>query len=333
MKPLAALWRFVVAAAVAAVLLILITNVIRQPVDGQTRTFTADFSDVSGLQQGADVRVHGVRVGKVTTIDLQRANGRSFASVMFTLEKRFGVVPASRLAVKYQALTGLRYLDASNVTENGDPAGLMTHIPMNMTQPSFDITTLFNGLQPVLATLSPDDINRFTDNVATVLAGDGNGLGPLLDSIRHLTQFVGDRETVIATLLRNLTTLANGVQGRSDSMLKIIDLVNVPVDAAISVLDEFRKSQIYGEAFTGQIVRLLYSLGIKPGADLDRALDKAFTNLDEAIDGFKRIPVIMDNIQPPTGIGEPVPCAHGRAQLPAQMDVLLNGQRVMLCNQ
>lgn len=122
MKPLAALWRFVVAAAVAAVLLILITNVIRQPVDGQTRTFTADFSDVSGLQQGADVRVHGVRVGKVTTIDLQRANGRSFASVMFTLEKRFGVVPASRLAVKYQALTGLRYLDASNVTESGSNA-------------------------------------------------------------------------------------------------------------------------------------------------------------------------------------------------------------------
>ena len=33
-----------------------------------------------------------------------------------------------------------------------------------MTQPSFDITALFNGLQPVIATLSPDDINTFAEN-------------------------------------------------------------------------------------------------------------------------------------------------------------------------
>ena len=73
-----------------------------------------------------------------------------------------------------------------------------------MTQPSFDITTLFNGLQPVLATLSPDEINTFTENAIAFLQGDGNGLGPMLDSIHKLTAFVSDRQQVVATLVRNL---------------------------------------------------------------------------------------------------------------------------------
>ena len=41
-------------------------------------------------------------------------------------------------------------------------------------------------------------------------------------------------------------------------------------------------------------------------------------------------PVIWDNIPPPED-GVPVPCSHGRAQLPEAMDVLLQGQRVVLC--
>ncbi len=65
MKPRAALWRLLIAAVVSVVLLIVIANEIRQPVDAATRTYNAEFTDVSGLSDGADVRVRGVRVGKV----------------------------------------------------------------------------------------------------------------------------------------------------------------------------------------------------------------------------------------------------------------------------
>jgi phospholipid/cholesterol/gamma-HCH transport system substrate-binding protein len=209
----------------------------------------------------------------------------------------------------------------------------MTTVPTTMTQPSFDITVLFNGLQPVLAALSPDEINTFTDNVAAFLAGDGDGLGPMLDSIRKLTALVSDREQVISTLVRNLTTLADGVRGRSEELVQILHLVQIPIDSGMSVLDEFRKSQIYGPDFTSQAVRLLNSAGIKPGINIDTALDKAFTNVYDAIDEFKRIPVIWENIGPPPVEGTPAPCSKGRAELPLPMDVLLNGTKVVLCNQ
>lgn len=333
--PRAALWRLVVSTTLIAVLAILIVNVLRQPVAEPARAYTAEFTDASGLRLDADVRVRGVRVGKVTSIRLTRNAGRSVAAVDFSLADRFGVGPDTRLAVKFQALTGLRYLALSDPVE--PTAGVtapatIRHLPTAMTEPSLDITTLFNGLQPVLATLTPEEINTFTDNVSTVLTGDGSGLGPMLASIGQLTEFVADRQSVISTLLTNLTALSESVGGRSREFIQLLDWANRPVDAALGVLDEFRKSALYGPEFTRTLVRLLHNLGIKPGADIDDGLDKAVTNFNDTLDGFKMIPVVWENIPPPGRDAEPMPCSRGRAQLPETMDVLLGGQRVVLCN-
>ena len=60
---------------------------------------------------------------------------------------------------------------------------------------------------------------------------------------------------------------------------------------------------------------------------------RAFNNLDNFFDALKLVPVINDNILPPSADGTRVePCSRGSFQLPETMDVLLNGQRVVLCN-
>ncbi|KAA0110013.1 MlaD family protein [Mycolicibacterium sp. P9-22] len=328
----AALWRVLVATVVSGFLLVTIANELSHPVGAPTNVYQAEFSDVSGLMNGADIRVRGVRVGKVSDIALKRSvDGRSLAAVDFTLDQQFSIVPESRLAVRYQALTGLRYVDVQNPVQGQSVANRIVQIPTSMTLPSFDITVLFNGLQPVLATLSPDDINTFTDNAVAFLQGDGSGLGPMLDSIRNLTAFVADRQQVVATIMNNLATLADGVNGRSHHLIQILDELETPLRGAMAVLDEFRKSQIAGRDFTRAVVHLLSAAGIRPGIDADRALDRAITNAYDAIDVVKRTPVIWENLPPPPGNGAPVPCSRGRVQLPEAVDVLLNGQRVVLC--
>lgn len=333
MKHVGDLWKFGLSAAAALVLFILLANVMLQPVSSETRDYSAAFTDVSGLHLDADVRVMGVRVGKVQSIELVRESGRSLAMVAFTLDKRFAVTPETKLAVKYQALTGLRYIDVVDPSEEDPTAQVVTHVPTAMTQPSLDITTLFNGLQPVLATLNPEEINTFTSNAAAYLAGDGSGLGPMLDSIRTLTQFVSDRQQVVATLMHNLDAVAAEMGGNSQKLVQVIDWVNRPLDQALSIIDEFRKSDLYGPGFALPVARLMRAFGLKPGVDLDIALDKAFTNLDNAIEAFKRFPVIWEGIDTPAvAEGEPLTCSRGPAQLPPMMDVLLNGQKVVMCN-
>lgn len=333
MKPMATLWRVGLAIVTTAVLLILLSNTLTNPVAVKTRAYTAQFTDASGLHLDGDVRVRGVRVGKVEAINLVRHNGQNVAQVDFTLDGKYGVVGATRLAIKYQALTGVRYMDITNPAEDYRAADLVTQVPTAMTQPSFDVTALFNGLQPVLDTLSPDELNTFTANAASFLTGDGSGLAPLLASMRRLTEFVADRQQVVAMLMQNLSEVSNAIGGMSAKLINIIELVNKPVDRALTILDEFRKGMLYSEDFFGSATRLLHNAGFKPGADIDTALDRAFSNLDNFFDAFKLVPVINENIPPPSEDENSVaPCARGNFQLPETMDVLLNGRRVVLCN-
>lgn len=332
MKPAAALWRLGVSLAVSIVLFVLILNIITHPVAQDVRTYTADFTDASGLHTDADVRIRGVRVGKVTSIDLTRRAGESVAAVRFTLDNRYGVVSVTRLAVKYQALTGVRYVDVTDAAEGYKAVDLVTKIPTSMTHPSFDITALFNGLQPVLATLNPEEINTLTSNVATFLSGDDDGLAPLLKSLRRLGRLVADRQEVVSTLIHNLAEVSKAMDAGSPQVIHLLDkLEDEPMEHIFNVLDEFRKSQVYGE-FTSQVVRLLDNAGIVKGQRLDTAMDRAYSNLDNLVDAFKLTPVMWDNVPLPIDDGAPAPCSHGRLQLPETMDILLNDRRVVLCN-
>lgn len=351
MKPIAALWRLALTGVIAVVLFVLLANALTQPVAPEVRSYTAEFTDASGLYPGADVRVRGVRVGKVQSVELKRRSGQSVAAVGFTLEQRYGVVSATRLAIKYQSLTGSRYVDVVNSAEQYSQAALVSRVPTTMTQASFDITQLFNGLQPVLATLSPEEINTFTANVSTFLAGDGGGLAPMLKSIHTLTRFAADRQQVVATLMRNLSTVSDTMGGTSKDAIQLLEWINRPLDGFLSVLDEFRKTAIYSTEFLIPLEKVVANIGFPlqgatglgfvtdpPGSkdvnvtNIDEGLDRAITAMGDFADAFKLVPVMWENIGPPSQHGAPLPCSHGRFQLPEQMDVLLNGQRVVLCN-
>lgn len=352
MKPFGALWRLGVTVAVAVVFFILLQNAITRPVAPSARSYTAEFTDVSGLYSGADVRVRGVPAGKVQSIDLERRRGQTVARVGLTLEDRYGLVADSRLAIKYQTLTGTRYVDVVNAPENYNPSDVVTDLSTEMTSPSFDVTALFNGLQPVLATLSPEQINTFTSNAASFLNGDGEGLGPLLQSVDTLTRFVSDRQQVIAALMQNLSSVAATMGGHSRDVIQILEWVNRPLDGVLSVLDEFRKTELYSVDFLKPLGQILANVGFpaqgnsstsfiyqNPNVALDtnvsnvnQGLDRAFAGLDNFIDSMKLLPVMWDNIGPSSQPESPLPCSRGQFQLPEQMDVLLNGQRVVLCN-
>ncbi len=322
-----------VALAVSVVLFILLSNTLVNPVAVGTRSYVANYTDASGLHQDGDVRVRGVRVGKIESVQLARVDGQNVAQVKFTLDTKYGIVRDTRLAIKYQALTGVRYMDVMNPAEGYRDGDLITQVPTSMTQPSFDVTALFNGLQPVLATLSPEEINTFTNNAATFLTGDGSGLAPLLDSIRKLTEFVTNRQQVISTLIQNLSNVATAIGGKSQNFIHIIDLLNQNIDSVNKILDEFRKDYLYSKDFFDPVVRLLHNAGFRNGINVDDSLDRAFSNLDNFFDALKLVPVVDENIPPPVDDGTTVePCSRGNFQLPETMDVLLNGQRVVLCN-
>jgi phospholipid/cholesterol/gamma-HCH transport system substrate-binding protein len=69
--PTGVLLRLIVFTGLIAVLLAGIVVAIQRPVSGNTHDVEALFTDASGLRTNDDVRMFGVAVGKVVSIDLE----------------------------------------------------------------------------------------------------------------------------------------------------------------------------------------------------------------------------------------------------------------------
>lgn len=205
--PRQALWRLLVAAAVSAVLFVGVVNALRNPVAGETTSYTADFVDVSGLRVGSDVRRQGVQVGKVTSIDIRHQGGSNIAVVGFALQQHYRLTTASHLAVKFQNLSGSRYLDFSETATTAGLPVAIRHATTEMTTSSFDITTLFHGLEPVLRTLNPGEIDKLAANVSAFL--DGADATDLVASVRKIADYTVDRQQVVSTLVANIASISD----------------------------------------------------------------------------------------------------------------------------
>ena len=321
-----------VAAAISVLLFSIIINAIKSPVDGDNAHYTAEFTDASGLHVNGDVRTRGVQIGKVDSIELVEHDGRSVAEVGFTLTDDYELTDKTLLAVKYQNLTGIRYIELTPPAEAG--ATPVSHLDADQTRGSFDITELFNGLQPVLATMTTEEINTFTQNAITVLQGDGGGLAPMLDSVQKLADMAHDREQVISTLVANLSRIDASMGGKSPQIMELAHDMEVPIDKAMTVLNEFGKTASMGPEFTRPLQRIVTSLGIADDNDIDQVLTDTFHSAVSAAEALRLLPGAFAGLQLPQlqSAAGTLNCANGIAQLPTAVQVLLNGSEVQICN-
>ena len=215
----------VVAAKVAAfafaavLLLILLVNTMANGVSGDKNEFKAEFSDVSGLRVGDDVKAAGVRVGQVTGIETTEDG----AMVDFVLVDEQEIYDTTKVIMRYQNLLGQRYLQLRQEGARGDELQDGDTIEMFFvengrkewrTSPGFDLTELLNGFRPLFEILQPSDVNQLATSMIKVLQGEGGTIEGLLQQTAELTSFVADRDEVIDDVMTNLTPVLENLAGK-----------------------------------------------------------------------------------------------------------------------
>lgn len=135
------LLRVAVAILLMGVVLAGVFRLVERPVSGETDTYTAMFTDANGLRLGDDVRLYGVQVGKVRDVSLDG----TFARVRFTVTRDHPLFANSKVAIRYQNLTGFRYLEIQQPDQPGARRDSKTVFGTSETVPPFDITTLFKA--------------------------------------------------------------------------------------------------------------------------------------------------------------------------------------------
>ncbi|HVT19818.1 MAG TPA: MCE family protein [Mycobacteriales bacterium] len=185
---------------------------------GSTQTYKANFSDVTGLITGSDVRMAGVRVGTVKSIKSESENGKNFAQVSFDVDTDVPVYNTTRVKAQYLNLVGQRYLNLVSTPGGGDRQDPKVVIPIDRTSPALDLTALFNGFKPLFRALSPADVNKFALEVIKTLQGEGGTVQQLLAQTASLTNTVGQRDAAIAHVIDNLLTVLTTVQKRDKGL-------------------------------------------------------------------------------------------------------------------
>ena len=191
---------------------------------GSTYTYGADFTDVTGLQIGDDVRIAGVRVGTVKNIELEKNDQDvGYAHVVFTVEKSHLLPQSSEVYLRYRNLVGQRYLDVEQGP--GDPNKTLkpeTTIGIPRTHPAVDLTVLFNGFAPLTKGLSAPELNQLSYNLIQTLQGEGGAIEALLSTVADLTNSLADKDQVIGDVIDNLTGALQAVASRDNELSDLI---------------------------------------------------------------------------------------------------------------
>ncbi|CAM3307360.1 MlaD family protein [Nocardioides dubius] len=164
----------------------------------------AEFRDATGLSVGDDVRMAGVRVGRVVDT---RLDG-NLALVTFEVDGAQQVTESTIASIAYLNLMGQRYValepgarpDAKRLPEDAT-------IPVGRTRPALDLTAMFNAFRPLFDALQPGDLNQLAENIVAVLQGQGGTIEHLTQQVGRLTTHLVDRDALIGTVLDNLTTV------------------------------------------------------------------------------------------------------------------------------
>jgi len=319
---------------IAVVCTLIVLTALRSPVTGALARYTAEFSDVSGLYVGDDVRISGVQVGKVETI---RLDGR-IAKVDFTAQADHPLFTNTVAAVRYQTLIGQRYVELVQPAEPDTQLTTSGTIPLGQTIPSFDVAKLFNGFQPIFQTLDPAQFNLLGENLLQLIQGDESGIGPFLHHLDVISTLAVDRQAVITVMIRNLSAISHDLGGKSQQLFDLINQLNDVLARFASVGEEFRTSletQLPGLRSTVHLLQYTERTFDGTTVPLYELVSRMWPQTPTIIAGLSLAPSLIQGMRDWLVDAQPADptffCSNGEVTLPGIGEVSFAQQNLVVC--
>ena len=215
-----AIWRLAIFLVVCGLGLFAMLAIFAQLRFGRETTYRAEFSNVSGLENGNFVRIAGVEVGKVQQISIK---DDGTALVEFSTDDSVVLTEGSRAVIRYQNLIGGRYLGleegagAARRLKPGDT------IPLARTSPALDLDALIGGFRPLFHALDPDQVNALSSQLIKAFQGEGPTISSFLERTAVLTNTLADRDQLIGQVIVNLNTVMGSLGDQSSQFATTVD--------------------------------------------------------------------------------------------------------------
>ncbi|WIY03802.1 MCE family protein [Amycolatopsis mongoliensis] len=186
------------------------------PVIGGGTTYTAEFSEASGLQKDNDVRVAGVKVGKVSDIELDGAS----VKVSFKVKDAW-LGDRTSAAIKIKTLLGQKYLSLDPQGEGSLNPG--TGIPRDRTMAPYDVLDAFRGLSQTVDNIDTKQLAQSFDTISQTFANTPEDVKGALSGLSKLSDTIASRDTQLSNLLANTREVSQTLVDRDAEVQKLLD--------------------------------------------------------------------------------------------------------------
>ena len=224
------------------------------PIIGGGKVYAADFSEAAGLQKMDEVRVAGVKVGKVVGIELK--------SDHVVVKMRIRGAHLGRLtsaAIKIKTVLGRKYIALQPDGDGSlDPN---TDIPLSRTTSPFDISPAFQQLASTVGgidstllaksftTLADDfrnspaevkaSLNGLSRLSATIASRDAK-LRQLLTRAQGVTAVLADRDQDLVAFLKDSDLVLQEVRARREAIHRLLTTTTTLSEQLIALVRENR---------------------------------------------------------------------------------------------
>ena len=251
------------------------------PLIGGGDTYYAAFSESGGLQPNDEVRIAGVRVGKVESVDLDGDHVR----VTFRVDTPSEFGDDTHAAIKVKTLLGAMYLALEPAGSGQLDEG--SEIPVERTSSPYDVVEAFEGLAETSDKIDTDRLAKSLTTLADLSRNTPEEFRQALDGVSRLSANIAARDQQINSLLTNLKRVTGVLNERDADIVGLMKDSDVLFRALVARRDAVHELLVA----TAQLSKELSALIEQSRADLKPAL----THVDNVLAVLNKNEDNLDN--------------------------------------
>ncbi len=187
----------------------------KMPFFGAGSTYKAEFSEAAGLKPGAEVRVAGVKVGKVTGVDL---DGNKVL-VSYRVSNTW-IGDKTRASIEIKTLLGSKYLGLDpQGGKLGDPDDV---IPLERTSSPYDVIDAFSDASDSLEEVDSAQLAQSLQVLSEAFAGTPESIRGALDGVSRLSETISSRDEAVRKLFAETKETSRIVADRDQEFQQLI---------------------------------------------------------------------------------------------------------------
>jgi phospholipid/cholesterol/gamma-HCH transport system substrate-binding protein len=237
------------------------------PLVGGGASYAAAFSEAGGLKAGDEVRVAGVRVGKVTALRLEGDHVR----VAFRVGRGTRLGTQTGASVRIKTILGQKYL----AVLPGGPGRLRggSEIPLQRTRSAYDVTQALSDLTTTTEQIDTARLARALDTIAAEFKDSPAGVRAAVRGLSRLSRTIASRDEQLRSLLRHAGGVTAVLADRDQDLTRLLhdgDLLLAEIQARRQVIDQLLRN---ATTLSRQLTALVEENKAQLGPALDRLGD------------------------------------------------------------